>query len=147
MEDSSIDRILENMLVISTVMHKKLLRLKFDGFANGLTRIDLAIMGELSQTNMTMSELAKALMMTKPQCSHVVDPLVRLGIVERHPVTNDRRLINLELTEKGHKSLKEMKLKVKESIKNRLASLTTEELFKMSSALETLRNVADKLML
>jgi DNA-binding MarR family transcriptional regulator len=102
-------------------------------------------MGELGQNNTTMSELANTLMMTKPQLTHLVDSLVSQGIVERRPDEKDRRVINLALTEKGRALLKEMKLKVKENTKKRLASLTTEELSQMSTALETLRNIVIKL--
>jgi len=84
-------------------------------------------------------------MMTKPQMTHLVDQLVRLGIVERRPDATDRRVINLALTDNGRVSLEDMKRKVKENIRNRLASLTAEELSEMSAALETLRNIGGKL--
>jgi len=113
--------------------------------SDNLTRLHLAVMGELSQTSLTMSELANTLMMTKPQLTHLVDPLVQLGIVERRPDTEDRRVINLALTESGRVLLGEMKQKVKENTKNRLAKLSPEELAQMSSALETLRNIVVKL--
>jgi len=83
--------------------------------------------------------------MTKPQMTHLVDQLVGLGIVERSRDATDRRVINLALTDNGRVSLEDMKRKVKENIRNRLASLTPEELYEMSVALETLRSISDKL--
>ena len=145
MKDTNIDRILENMFVVMLVTHKKMLRMDLGGDTDKLSRLHLAIMGNLSQANMTMSELANTLMMTKPQLTHLVDPLVQLGIVERRPDTEDRRVINLALTESGRVLLGEMKQKVKENTKNRLAKLSPEELAQMSSALETLRNIVVKL--
>ena len=145
MDDVNIDRILENMFVIMLITQKKMLRMDLGGRPDNLTRLHLAVMGELGQNSMTMSELANTLMMTKPQLSHLVDSLVSQGIVERRPDEKDRRVINLALTEKGRALLKEMKLKVKENTKKRLASLTTEELSQMSTALETLRNIVIKL--
>ena len=145
MDDVNIDRILENMFVIMLITHKKMLRMDLGGRSDNLTRLHLAVMGELGQNNTTMSELANTLMMTKPQLTHLVDSLVSQGIVERRPDEKDRRVINLALTEKGRALLKEMKLKVKENTKKRLASLTTEELSQMSTALETLRNIVIKL--
>jgi DNA-binding MarR family transcriptional regulator len=145
MDDVNIDRILENMFVIMLITHKKMLRMDLGGRPDNLTRLHLAVMGELGQNSMTMSELANTLMMTKPQLSHLVDSLVSQGIVERRPDEKDRRVINLALTAKGRALLKEMKLKVKENTKKRLASLTTEELSQMSTALETLRNIVIKL--
>jgi DNA-binding MarR family transcriptional regulator len=145
MDSVNIDRILENMFVIMLITHKKMLRMDLGGRPDNLTRLHLAVMGELGQNNTTMSELANTLMMTKPQLTHLVDSLVSQGIVERRPDEKDRRVINLALTEKGRALLKEMKLKVKENTKKRLASLTTEELSQMSTALETLRNIVIKL--
>jgi DNA-binding MarR family transcriptional regulator len=145
MDDVNIDRILENMFYIMLVTHKKMLRMNLGGFADNLTRLHLAVMGELGQASMTMSELANALMMPKPQLTHLVNPLVPLGIVERRPDEKDRRVINLVLTKSGRVLLEEMKQKVKENTKNRLANLSPEELSRMSSALETLRNIVSKL--
>jgi DNA-binding MarR family transcriptional regulator len=145
MDSVNIDRILENMFVIMLITHKKMLRMDLGGRPDNLTRLHLAVMGELGQNNTTMSELANTLMMTKPQLTHLVESLVSQGIVERRPDEKDRRVINLALTEKGRALLKEMKLKVKENTKKRLASLTTEELSQMSTALETLRNIVIKL--
>ena len=84
-------------------------------------------------------------MMTKPQLTHLVDTLVALGLVERRPDAKDRRVINLVLTAKGRVLGDDMKQKVKEDIKKRLACLTPEELAQMSAAFETLRNIIGKL--
>ena len=145
MNDVNIDRILDNMFNIMLVIHKKMLRMDLGGDTDNLSRLHIAIMGNLSQANMTMTELAKSLMMTKPQSTHLVDPLVALGIVERRPDAEDRRVIHLALTDKGRILLEGMKQKVKENTKKRLASLTPEELNQMSLALETLRNIVGKL--
>jgi DNA-binding MarR family transcriptional regulator len=145
MNDKNIDGILENMIHIMPVFHRKLLRMDLDGVTDNLTRLHLAIMGMLSETGMTMSELAKISMMTKPQMTHLIDQLVNLGIVERRPDATDRRVINLALTDKGRILLEDMKRKVKETIRNRLASLTAEELTQMSAALDTLRRIGSKL--
>jgi DNA-binding MarR family transcriptional regulator len=145
MNDATIDRILENMVHIMPVFHRRILRMDLGGVTDNLTRLHFAIMGGLSQTGMTMSELAKISMMTKPQMTHLIGQLVGLGIVERCPDAKDRRVINLALTDKGCVLLEDMKRKVTENIRNRLASLTAEELTQMSAALDTLREIGSKL--
>jgi len=145
MNDINIDRILDNMFSIMFVIHKKILRMNLDGDADNLNRLHMAVMGVLSTTSVTMTELAKTLMMTKPQLTHVVNRLVKLGIVERQPDAMDRRVIHVALTDNGRKTFEDMRQKMKEKIKNRLASLTSEELNQMSTALETLRNIVGKL--
>jgi DNA-binding MarR family transcriptional regulator len=145
MNDPQIDRILENMFLVMLTIHKKILKKDLSGFPDNLTRLHMAVMGELSQDSMTMSELAKTLMMMKPQLTHVVDALVSLDIVERRPDEKDRRVINLALTEHGRVLLEESKQRVKEHTKQRLSALTPEELVRMADALETLRSIIAKL--
>ena len=145
MDDANIETILGNLLQILPILHKKVLRMDLGGVTGDLTRLHFAVMGVLSEGNMTVSELANILTMSKPQMTHLIDQLVRLGIVERHPDTEDRRVINLNLTDRGHLMLDGMKRKVNENIKNKLASLTPEELAQMSISLETLKNIVAKL--
>ena len=111
MNDTQIDRILENMFMVMLTIHKKILKRDLSGFPDNLTRLHGAVMGELSQTSLTMTELANTLMMTKPQLTHVVNPLVASGIVERRPDEKDRRVINLSLTENGRILLKKRNAK------------------------------------
>ena len=142
---ADIDYILENLLLILPVFHKRLLRMDLSGVTGNLTRLHLGIMGLLSEGGMTVSEVAKVSMVTKPQMTHLVDQLVRLGIVERCPDTTDRRVINLALTEHGRALLEDLKRKVRQTIKNSLAGLTPEELAQMAQALETLRTIGARL--
>ena len=145
MEEVNIDRILENMFHVMLIVHKKILKTDLSGCDESLTRLHFAALGELSQNNMTMSELAKALMMPKPQVTHLVDTLAAAGLVERMADIKDRRVINLFLTDKGRSLGREMKQRVKENTKKILAKLTPEELSQMSAALETLMGTIGKL--
>jgi DNA-binding MarR family transcriptional regulator len=145
LEENNLDRVLENMFLVMMVIHKKILKVEPSAFQDNVTRLHIAVMGELGQNSLTMSELAKTLMMPKPQLTHVVDLLVKAEIVERRPDEDDRRVINLALTDKGRMKLAEGKQMIKEHTKKRLATLTPEELEKMSTSLETLRSIISKL--
>lgn len=52
-------------------------------------------------SEISMSELADRLVMSKPQLTANVDVLVRLGLVERISDPNDRRKIIIRMAEKG----------------------------------------------
>ena len=145
MAEVDIDRILENMFNIMLVIHKKILRMDLELETVNLNRLHVAIMGLLNTSNMTMTELAKALMMTKPQLTHLVETLVTLGFVERLPDARDRRVIHLTLTKNGGIKFKGLRAKLKENIKQKLASLAPEELGQMAVTLEALRNIVGKL--
>ena len=145
MNDVNIDRILENMFNIMLVIHKKILRMDLGLEMDNLNRLHMAVMGLLNASNMTMTELAKALMMAKPQLTRIVETLVALGLVERLSDSADRRVIHMALTNNGRVKFIDLRKKMKEKTKQRLASLTDDELTQLSAALEAIRNIVGKL--
>jgi DNA-binding MarR family transcriptional regulator len=145
MNDANIDRILESLLQIMPLFHKRILRMDLGGVTGNLTRLHLAIMGMLSEGNITVSEMAKTLTMPKSQMSHLIGQLVVLGVVERHQDTNDRRVVNLSVTAHGRVLLDDVKGQVKQHLKSKLATLAPEELDAMAGALETLKMIGANL--
>ena len=82
-----------------------------------------------------MSQIGKFLSMPKPYVTVIVDKLIEEGYVERHNNPNDRRIINISITEKGLKDLEVFIQALTENLKERLNSLNLEEqdLFAASS--------------
>jgi DNA-binding MarR family transcriptional regulator len=144
-DNQSIDHILEDMIQILPVFQKKLLRMDLGGVSGNMTRLHLAIMGTLSRDSMNVTELANNIMTTKPQITHLIDQLVAQGVVERLHDDRDRRVINLSLTEKGQLLLSDIRKKVQANIKEALSDLTTDDLKAMYTALETLKNIGERL--
>ena len=140
-----IDQILEDMILILPVFHKKLLRMDLGGVTGNMTRLHFAIMGILSRGSMNATELADSLMATKSQMTHLIDHLVAQGVVERRHDDKDRRVTNLFITEKGYMQLSDINLKVQANIREALSSLTEEDLRAMYAALETLKNIGERL--
>jgi DNA-binding MarR family transcriptional regulator len=145
MKQTEIDRILEDLFTVMPLLHRKLLRMDLGGVTGEFTRVHLGILGQLHINRVTATELARAIKLPRPQISHLIDQLVTAGLVERKPDTKDRRVINLQLTEKGIVEFQTMKQKVNQKIKTELSVLTPEELQEMSEALETLRRIGTKL--
>ena len=145
MPENNIDRILDNLLHVLPVFHKKVTRLGLGGMIDDLTPHQLAIMGILGERSLTATELANRLAAKKPQMTFLVEQLVRIDMVERHPDIADRRVVNLALSEKGRARFIKIKKEVKENMRERLGALTPEEIDEMSSALETLRGIVTKL--
>jgi DNA-binding MarR family transcriptional regulator len=143
--ETNIDRIMDAIIHVPPIFAKKLLRRDLNGIDTSLTRLHFAIMGVLSEGNLTVSELAKHLMITKPQMTHLVDHLVKMGVIERRPDARDRRVINLTLTEQGKVMRDTFRHKIEENVKSALSGLTPDELTSMADALDTLRNIGAKL--
>jgi DNA-binding MarR family transcriptional regulator len=140
-----IDQILEDMILILPVFHKKLLRMDLGGVTGNMTRLHFAIMGILSRGSMNATELADSLMATKSQMTHLIDHLVEQGVVERRHDDKDRRVTYLFLTEQGYTQLSDINLKVQANVREALSSLTGDDLRAMYDALETLRNIGERL--
>ena len=143
--NAEVDQILDNLLLLVPIMHKKLLRMDLGGIAGDLTRLHFGIMGIISRRDRTVSELAKMLVVSMPQMTHLVDKLVDSGLVERRPDDTDRRIIHLALAGKGRILLDDLKLKTMENLRSSLTVLTPAELNSMSEALKTLKNIGAKL--
>jgi DNA-binding MarR family transcriptional regulator len=145
MENRMIDSILDSMAQVLPLFHRKLLRMDLGGASGDLSRLHFGIMEILNEKDMTVTELTKMTSMSKSQMTAVIDKLVKLEVLERHPDEKDRRVINIVLTEHGRIILREVRRKIKNNIKQILSSLTPEELANMSSALKTLKEIGTKL--
>jgi len=145
MNDPQIDLIIENLVAIMPIFHRKLLRMDLGGATGDLTRLHLGLMARLRERSMTASELARTSVMPKPQVTHLIDKLAKNGVVERHPDSTDRRVTNIALTEHGRLLFEDLRQKVQETIRKELAGLTPQELAEMSGALETLRRIGTRL--
>jgi len=145
MENQNIDGIVENLFHILPVVHKKLLRMDIGDATGHLTRLHLAVMGIVARKNLPISEIARALVMSKSQMTHLVDQLVSLGIVIRLPDSRDRRMINIALTDHGETMLKKCRELVRQNVSNKLSCLSPAELAELSSTLEKLKEISLKL--
>ena len=147
MESRIIDSILDSVAQVLPLFHRKLFRMDLGGVSGELSRLHFGIMEILSYENMTMTELARITGMSKSQMTAVIDKLVKLDVLERHPDEKDRRVINIVLTEHGRTLLREVRRKIKQDMRKTLSSLTSEELAEMSVALKTLGEIGAKLRL
>jgi Transcriptional regulators len=86
------------------------------------------VMGSLKRNGvMSMSDIGKCLAMPKPHVTVIVDKLIEEGYVERQNDPNDRRIINILLTEKGTEVFHEIKATLAENMKIKLLNLPEEE--------------------
>lgn len=95
--------------------------------------------GTASATSMT--DLAKATMISKPNLTPVVNRLCEEGMVERVPDPKDRRVMELSITERGIEFLKGQRKQTMEFLKDKLSLLDEQDLQKMRRALEDLNDV------
>ncbi len=88
----------------------------------------------------SVSEIAEVKQISRPAVSQAVDILVERGLIQRRQDTNDRRIVQLELTENGAQVLKSIQQTNRRWMMERLSGLDDAELQQISKALETLHS-------
>jgi DNA-binding MarR family transcriptional regulator len=83
---------------------------------------------------LTMSGIGCHLSIPKPHATILVNKLIKDDLVVRLPDPNDRRVIYIELTEKGRDTLKSLKSIVAEELTNKLILLTEGQMQILSTA-------------
>lgn len=100
-----------------------------DWLAHELTFGQLRILFLLREHgSLTMSGLAELLGVTAATASGVVDRIERTGLVTRHHRLDDRRVVDVVLTEEGERTLREMAGARLDAMRQTLEVLTPDEL-------------------
>ena len=121
-ETVSIDRIIENLIYLHPLLSKSLTR-SIRAKTN-LNPGSLYILGMLSKHEiLSMSEIGCKLSMPKPHVTGQVDKLIAEEMVERVFDPNDRRIINVRMTEKGKEDFKAIKQEVSQDMRERIEKL------------------------
>jgi Transcriptional regulators len=126
MSKSKVDSIAENIISVYPLLYKTISRpIKHQ---SSVTPGGMFVMGSLKRNGvMSMSDIGKCLAMPKPHVTVIVDKLIEEGYVERQNDPNDRRIINILLTEKGTEVFHEIKATLAENMKIKLLNLPEEE--------------------
>jgi DNA-binding MarR family transcriptional regulator len=139
---SNIDIIAENLMSIYPQLYKTLskpMRTK-----TSVTPGGLFVLGALKRNGiMSMTDIGKNLEIPKPHVTVLVDKLIDDGYVVRKSDPNDRRIINIELTDNGLRNFEEIKQVISESLKGKLLTLSDEEL---KVLYESSKNIKDILI-
>ena len=91
----------------------------------------------------SMSELATAKNISRPAISQAVDVLVKKGLLTRVQSTQDRRYVELALTEAGNNLLDSVFKETRKWMKSRMCDLTAEELETIAKAMEVMKKMLE----
>ncbi len=102
-----------------------------------------SILRHIRKGSKSISELAEAKQISRPAISQAVDLLVDRGFISRTQSTQDRRWVDLELTQTGNDMLTAIFDRNSEWMESRLDALSPDELARLISGLEVLKKVLD----
>jgi len=144
-ETVSIDRIIENLIYLHPLLSKSLTR-SIRSKTN-LNPGSLYILGMLSKYEiLSMSEIGCKLSMPKPHVTAQVDKLISEEMVERLFDSNDRRIVNIRMTEKGKEDFIAIKQDVSQDMRERIEKLDEQKLSTLSSSTQLVRDILSEIM-
>lgn len=144
--DISVYKIVENLIAIHPLLSKnftRAIRCK-----TNLNPGSLYIIGLLKKHDqMSMSEIGCKMSMPKPHVTAHIDKLIAEKMVERLNDPNDRRIVNIKLTEKGRSDFESIKAEITEEIRHRIETLSEEKQAELYIASETVKDILSEVML
>jgi DNA-binding MarR family transcriptional regulator len=150
MDDSIIERVTEDLLsippVITRIVRNKFVRAALTDIGADITPHHFEIIRLLMEEGtMHVAEIGHRLKIARAQMTQLIEKLVELGIAERKPDANDRRMTNIAITQQGILLLEEHKHIVEEAIREMMAYLSDNELNELSVSLRKLWSILGKL--
>lgn len=92
-----------------------------------------------------MSEIGRKVHISKSNMTSLIDKLVENALAERLPDQNDRRVINISITDKGKDVLRDWRIYSNNEIKKSLSVLSEEDLEKFYHSVENIKDILYKL--
>jgi DNA-binding MarR family transcriptional regulator len=93
----------------------------------------------------SMSVIGRSLDLGKSNMTAIIDKLIQEGFVERLPVESDRRIIRVSLTDEGKMIVEKRRSEIRATVREKLKSLTQEELQKLYDSAENIRIIFHKM--
>ncbi len=90
----------------------------------------------------SVSDLATAKHISRPAISQGVDVLVKKGLLTRVHSTQDRRYVEVALTDAGNNLLDTVFQETRKWMRKRMCDLTTDELDVMIQAMEVMKKIS-----
>lgn len=110
-----------------------------------LTKLDLAALKMLGkQEHLIMRELAEKMSIALSSTTEIVDRLVARDYVNRSRIEEDRRIVQVRLTEKGENLLAEHRRQGREMVERMLTCLVEKEQEELIRILEKVEHALSK---
>ncbi len=143
MSNDKLDLIVSDFISIMPLFQKKLIK-EGCGFHHNakFNHSQFQVMLVLkTQGKSPISEVAKRLLISTPNMTKLLNKLIDEGMVDRAHDDKDRRIVNISLTDTGDKYLEERFNMVKLSMKDRLSSLSADQIDTLFDSLKNLKEV------
>lgn len=93
--------------------------------------------------SLSMSEMAQEMKISKQQLTPLVCKLIDHGLLVRKTDENDRRIVRIEVTEKGRSMYEELLPAIKRALMEKLKRLPAEELYELEQMLKRTQEILE----
>lgn len=142
MDEIKLEQIVRNFITVIPLFKKNLLHKNCKADEYNLNHSHFQILAVLKkEEKIPISEVAKKLFISTPNMTKLLNKLIDEDMIERIPGEKDRRVININLTEKGNIYLENKFLEFESSLKDKFSPLSQDKLEKLNDSLITLKEV------
>ena len=146
MDEEKLNRMVDDLYLFFPLFRKKLFKYKKNLMQKKIPHSFYHILKVLKKRGeLPMSEIGRLVYISKSNMTSLIDKLVENGLAERLPDKNDRRVINIALTDKGKELLKDWRKYSNTEIKMNLSTLSNEDLEKFYESIENIRDILLKM--
>ena len=92
-----------------------------------------------------MSEIGKHMGISKPYMTLLVNKLISEGLAERVQDPDDRRVVNVTITEAGRDAIREFTRNARETVMKNLSSLDSGDISSLHESMKRIRSITSKL--
>ncbi|MCT8975023.1 MarR family transcriptional regulator [Clostridium sp. CX1] len=142
MAKDTLDTLVENLFELGPILHKKLLKPNKCSNDMMLPVNQMMVLSTLyDEGSLPISEIGKKLYISKPQMTSIIDKLIKEDLVERIHDKEDRRVININITEKGKNYANDILKLLREEMRKRLSALSEENLKSVADSMENVISI------
>ena len=131
----------QSIIDLFGLIYRNLIRDKDDSITIN-TSSQSALLSVLLRNGPTkMSEIGGVLKVTKPNITFLVDKMEESGLIEREKDLNDRRIINICLTQKGRIQIENKKAELLQKVIVKLSELSDQDYQKLSESVSIISDI------
>ncbi len=146
MDTKNIQPIADTLFSIIPLFKKKLFRLDKCDETHDLSPSHFQILFFLNDHGkVPISEVGKGLNISKPNMTPLIKKLINKELVEKVRDKQDKRYVNVGITDKGKRFISDHKKYIVKNLKKKLSKLSDNDLKKLSTSLNELKEIISKL--
>lgn len=143
-DSTLVDSIAKNLCEAVVLLPKQLLHVDELTRKFGMPFSHIQILVMLSSGDITIGDISSTLGIAKPNITPLLDALTERGLVERIRGAGDKRIVNVHLTDEGHKMIEQIHQSIATQVVGWESCCNRSDVKQLNHALAFLIQIADR---